>query len=328
MSAPPNRPVFAGLTSAYPRSEELVRATRDLDRGRAGAGAVETLYAASEKEVAALEERLFTTITGGYLRWNDLFRPIAESWTGFSVGPLTRWLETNTFFRQPVLAQPPVRVPGTVAARLPPVLGQRPEKARVLLPGPYTLARVLDNRTGESDGAVVARLGALYAEELAELRALGFGTFQFTDPYLVREPPDGVLETATLDAYRTIDAARGSSTTIVWTYGADPTPALRTLDRLPASVIGIDLTEVEAASLPAGPEGVGLGLGIIDPRTTLPENPVETVKVVREAVRRRRPSSVWLGPAASLDLLPTKPAEQKLLRLADILQALRREGVA
>ncbi|MGA8302118.1 MAG: hypothetical protein WB873_00235, partial [Thermoplasmata archaeon] len=115
--------VRTGLTGPFPRSEALVAATRDLDRGRVPAEQVEELYGRTEGEVVALERRLgFDTVTGGYLRWADLFRPFAETWEGFTVGPLTRWFETNTFYRQPILHAPPGRVAGAIAARLPPPL--------------------------------------------------------------------------------------------------------------------------------------------------------------------------------------------------------------
>src|SRR5215469_2487723 len=113
--------VHTSLTGPFPRSEALVTATRDLDRGRTSAEAVEELYQASEREVLELEQRLtLDVVTGGYLRWADLFRPFAETWRGFTVGPVTRWFETNTFYRQPILHAPPERVPGAIAARLPP----------------------------------------------------------------------------------------------------------------------------------------------------------------------------------------------------------------
>ncbi len=324
----PGPAVYAGLTSPFPRSERLVGVTRDLDRGRTTPELAEKAFVEAETELLTLEERLFNNVTAGYLRWNDPFRPISETWGGFTVGPLTRWLETNTFFRQPILSTAPHRTPGAVAARLPPPLVSRAAGARVFLPGPYTLGQVLENRSGVKDAEVILALGRLFGEELRELGGIGFEVFQFSDPCLVTHPPGPQEETAVLTAYRSIAEARPSATTIVWTFGAGAGPALPLLDRLPVSVVGIDLTDTEPESLRPGPERLGLGLGIIDPRTTLPETLGDTVGVVREALRRRPSSSVWLGPGAPLDLLPARPAEQKLLRLSDVRHTLLREGIA
>lgn len=315
--------VRTGLTAAFPRSEGLVTATRDLDRGRTTADSVEELFVRTEEEVAALEGRLgFEERTAGYLRWSDLFRAFAETWEGFTVGPLTRWLETNTFYRQPILLAPPGRTPGAFSARLPPPLLRSPESARVLLPGPYTFVTMLDNRSGETETALVHRLGRLLGDEVRELRARGFSTFLFSEPQLVVHPPEGPRAEAVVAGYRAIEGALSGGTSIVWTYGADARPAFPLLDRLPVSVVGIDLAETEFDQIPAGPARAGLGLGVVDPRTTLEEDPAEVARVVRAAQSRRRTNTVWLGPGAPLDLLPWEPATRKLHVLPAVRRAL------
>jgi 5-methyltetrahydropteroyltriglutamate--homocysteine methyltransferase len=319
--------VRTGLTGAFPRSEGLVRATRDFDRGRASQDSVEALYRTSELEVVALEQRLgFSTVTAGYLRWPDLFRAFAETWEGFSVGPLTRWFETNTFYRQPILFSPPLRIPGAFVGRIPPPLRAEPASARILLPGPYTFAGLLENRSGETDSALVHRLGRLLADEVRELRGLGFSTFQFTEPLLVVRPPDGPHAEAVVEAYGSISKALNGGTSIVWTFGKDALPALRILDRLPASVVGIDLADTDVERIPAGGQVPALGLGVLDPRTTLPEDPTEVVRVVRAAAERRGAKTVWLGPGASLDLLPPEPATRKLEVLSQVQRTLSEGG--
>jgi|SRR5208282_3958152 len=315
--------VRTGLTGPFPRSEALVNATRDLDRGRTNAEAVEELFASTEQEIVALERRLgFDETTAGYLRWQDLFRPFAETWEGFTVGPLTRWLETNTFYRQPILLAPPGRTPGAIASRLPPPLRTAPGSARVVLPGPYSFSVMLDNRSGETEPALIHRLGRLLGEEVKELRGLGFSTFLFSEPQLVVRPPEGPRAEAVLAGYRAIGTGLDGGTSIVWTYGADALPAFPLLDRLPVSVVGVDLAETEVEHLPAGPSRVGLGLGVVDPRTTLEEDPAEVARVVRAAQARRHPSAIWLGPGSPLDLLPWEPATRKLHVLPAVRRAL------
>jgi 5-methyltetrahydropteroyltriglutamate--homocysteine methyltransferase len=315
--------VRTGLTGPFPRPEPLVSATRDLDRGRTTPEAVEELFEAAEREVVALERRLgFDSVTAGYLRWPDLFRPFAETWEGFSVGPLTRWLETNTFFRQPILLAPPGRTPGALAARLPPSLRAHPDSGRIVFPGPYTFAGVLDNRSGETDEAVIHRLGRTLAEEVRELRGAGFRTFVFSEPLLVVRPPEGPRAAAVTAGYEAIKGALGGATSIVWTYGADAIPAFPILDRLPVGAVGIDLADTDVEKLPPAPERTGLGLGVVDPRTTLGEDPAEVARVVRTAYDRRRPTTVWLAPGAPLDLLPWEPATRKLHVLPAVRQAL------
>ncbi len=315
--------VRTGLTGAAPRPESLILATRDLDRGRTSPEAVEEMFQGAERDVVALERRLgFESISGGYLRWPDPFRPFGETWEGFAVGPLSRWLETNTFFRQPILLAPPGRVPGAFASRLPPALRADPPNGRILLPGPYTFAQVLDNRSGETDEAVIHRLGRALADEVRALRELGFRTFLFGEPMLAVRPPEGPRAEAVVAGYRSLQAALGGATSIVWTYGADGIPAFPLLDRLPVSAVGVDLADTDVEHLPPSAHRTGLGLGVLDPRTTLAEDPAEVARVVRTAHERRRPSTIWLGPGAPLDLLPWEPATRKLHVLPAVSQAL------
>jgi 5-methyltetrahydropteroyltriglutamate--homocysteine methyltransferase len=319
--------VHLGLTGPFPRSEALVAATRDLDRGRASAESVEELFARTESEVVALERRLgFDGITGGYLRWPDLFRPFAETWEGFTVGPLTRWFETNTFYRQPILLAPPVRVAGAIARRLPPAVQANPAHSNVILPGPYTFAGLLENRSGETEEALVHRLGRLLADETKELAGLGVPHVQFTEPLLVDRPPERSLAEAVVTAYRSIQSAAGSVRTLVWTYGADANLAFPLLDRLPVSAVGVDLAETDWESIPALAERRGLGLGVVDPRTTLVEDAGDVVRIVRGLAARRKFTDLWLGPGGSLDLLPWEPATRKLHVLPAARQALAHEA--
>ena len=309
------------LTGPFPRSEALVSATRDLDRGRTTPEALEELYRQGESAIGALEDRLGLDVhSGGYLRWADLLRPFAESWGGFTVGPITRYFETNTFYRQPILNAPPERVPGGIRRRVPAPAQADPARGKVTLPGPYTFAGLVDNRSGETQASLTHRLGRLLAEEVRDLFAEGFRTFQFQEPLLVVDPPEGPLAESVVAAYRPIAAAAPGATTLVWTYFADARAAVPLLARLPVSGFGVDLSETEPEELPVPSEHRVLGLGCLDPRTTLLEEPEEVRQVVATIEAKWHPSTIWLGAGAPLDLLPHEGAIRKL----EVLPAARR----
>ncbi|MCI4324920.1 MAG: hypothetical protein L3K00_03420 [Thermoplasmata archaeon] len=321
--------VHLALTGPFPRSEVLVAATRDGDRGRTTPDAVEARYAEAERDVVALEQRLgFDVTTGGSLRWADLFRPFAEGWRGFTVGPVTRWFETNTFYRQPILHAPPERVPGVVRAALPSDRVVPPANAKVILPGPFTFAGLLDNRSGETREALTHRFGRLLADEVVELRAAGYRTFQFQEPLLVVDPPKGPLAEAAVVAYRSLGTATEGATSILWTYFGDAAPVQPLLARLQVSVVGIDLAETEPDRVHAFPDHRGMGLGCLDPRTTLPEDPAEVARIARALQSEGKPRELWLGPGGPLDLLPTEAAARKLHVLPAAKQLLASAGGA
>ena len=88
----------------YARSEELVQATRDLDRGRTTTEAVEEQREADLRSfLDAQREAWLDYLSDGLLNWQDIFRPFDEASRGLEPGPLTRFLNTNTFFRAPTV---------------------------------------------------------------------------------------------------------------------------------------------------------------------------------------------------------------------------------
>src|ERR671912_2996367 len=88
----------------YARSEELVQATRDLDRGRTAEEAVEEQRLADVRAFVEIQrEAGLDYFSDGLLNWQDIFRPFDERAEGLRPGPLTRFLNTNTFYRAPAV---------------------------------------------------------------------------------------------------------------------------------------------------------------------------------------------------------------------------------
>src|SRR5881398_1488620 len=86
----------------YPRSEPLVQATRDLDRGRTTPEAVDEQVERDLAELVAAQQAAgLDLLADGMLRWQDHFRPLLEAADGLETGALTRFLDTNSFYRAP-----------------------------------------------------------------------------------------------------------------------------------------------------------------------------------------------------------------------------------
>ena len=92
----------AFVPGIYPRSEELVQATRDLDRGRTTQEAVDAQVERDLQHLISAEQDAgLALLSDGMLRWQDVFRPLVEAADGLERGALTRFLDTNTFYRAP-----------------------------------------------------------------------------------------------------------------------------------------------------------------------------------------------------------------------------------
>ena len=86
----------------YARSEALVQATRDLDRGRTTPEAVDEQVERDLAELVSVQQAAgLDLLADGMLRWQDVFRPLVEAADGLETGALTRFLDTNTFYRAP-----------------------------------------------------------------------------------------------------------------------------------------------------------------------------------------------------------------------------------
>jgi 5-methyltetrahydropteroyltriglutamate--homocysteine methyltransferase len=119
-------------------------------------------------------------LSDGMLGWQDLFRPLAEGVDGLDARPLTRFLDTNTFYRAVLVdGEPHLRAP------LPP-----PDlpAGRWLgtLPSPYAFARAADGRV--SAQAVAADVLSKQIEAWGEA---GCALIVLSEPFLAREGEAG-----------------------------------------------------------------------------------------------------------------------------------------
>src|SRR2546421_3842 len=130
----------AFVPGIYPRSEQLVQATRDLDRGRTSQQAVDEQVERDLAELVSVQEQAgLDLLSDGMLRWQDLFRPLLEASEGLETGALTRFLDTNTFYRAPHATTAAPKLAGSLDERY---VAPLPGPRLVTLPSPFALAQV------------------------------------------------------------------------------------------------------------------------------------------------------------------------------------------
>src|SRR5919198_592492 len=103
----------AFVPGIYPRSEALVQATRDLDRGRTTLEAVDAQVERDLQQFVAVQWQAgVDLLADGMLRWQDLFRPLVEASDGLEAGALTRYFDTNKFYPAPAATTGGARLRG------------------------------------------------------------------------------------------------------------------------------------------------------------------------------------------------------------------------
>ena len=279
----------------YPRSEGLVQATRDLDRGRTTQEAVDEQV---ERDLAALVEAQqaagLDLLTDGMLRWQDHFRPLLEQADGLETGALTRFLDTNTFYRAPKATGEP-RLKGPLDERY---VAPLPGPRLVTLPSPFALAL----GTGLSPKTLAENVLKPALDGLdAELVVLA-------EPFLAREDADldGLAEA--------LETLAGGPRLALWLTFGDAAPALaRGAAELPVDGLGIDFYATHLDDVPAG-FGKLLLAGVVDARNSLAEEPREIAAFVA-SLRERGVEEIALVPNGDLQYVSEPYAREKLARL-------------
>jgi 5-methyltetrahydropteroyltriglutamate--homocysteine methyltransferase len=279
----------------YPRSDALVQATRDLDRGRATADDVRRQV---EEDLGAFveaqQEASLDLLADGMLTWQDLFRPFIDEANGLESGPLTRFLDTNTFYRAPR---------GNGGLRLAMPLGELfvkplPGARLVTVPSPFAFASA-----GGLDPREVA--SALLAPALAGLDA---ELVVLYEPFLARE------ETPDLDALAEAIASLPETAPLVLqlTFG-DAGRLLERLADLPVAGVGVDFY---ATSFDAVPEGFSklLLAGVVDTRSSAVEDPNVLASFVAK-LGERTTGTIALVPNGDLQFVAEPIARRKIAAL-------------
>jgi 5-methyltetrahydropteroyltriglutamate--homocysteine methyltransferase len=282
----------------------LIQATRDLDRGRTTPERVaEQLRRDREAFVAAQEAAGFELLSDGLLDWQDLFRPLAESCDGLEARPLTRFLDTNTFFRALIVS-------GTPRLREPIPAPSLPAGRWVgTLPSPYALTRAADGATGAQELA-----GSVLAPQIEAWAAAGAGLVVLDEPFLPREP-EGLPELA-----KAVQELPATCPLVLRLVFGDAAPLLPGLLELPFAGVGVDFYATSLEALPERIEGTLLA-GVADVRSSALEDPQLLARFSESLAERAQ--QVLLAPNGDLQFVPEPIAREKVARLGAAATALR-----
>jgi 5-methyltetrahydropteroyltriglutamate--homocysteine methyltransferase len=285
----------AYVPGIYPRSEALVQATRDLDRGRADEAAVAEQVERDLRELVAVQEQAgIDLLADGMLRAQDLFRPLAEAADGLTARPLTRFLDTNTFYRALIVEDEPHLRRPLPAPDLP------AGRWLATLPSPLALARAAQGNA--SPESLAANILAPQVEAWA---AAGCALVVLSDPFVARAGGAAELVSALAELP---DAA---PLALQLPFG-DASAVLDDLAEAPVAAIGVDFY---ATPLDGVPEGYPKEIvaGVVDARSSALEDPLELGEFARQVGAQA--AGVALAPNGDLQFVPEPIAREKILRL-------------
>ena len=295
-----------------------VRVVRNrMDQGKATQQDLAEATRETTRRIVALQEDAGVDIpVDGQVAWDDEQTYVARGIQGFEIAGLIRYLDTNTYYRQPEITGPvawtrPVTVDDFRSAQ---GMAHRPLKA--VLPGPYSLYRFSRDRHYRDPREAVRAIGEALAQEAKALEVAGAQWIHFEEPWLGRAKADeaSLLSLALEPVFRGRKAK-----TVLHVPFRSPAAVFDAIRDLRWNVLGLDLVEAPDSwdLIPRVPAGRSVALGLIDARNTRLEGAAQVADMVRRA-RSLRSDVTWqLCPTASLEYLPADRAAMKVARLTE-----------
>ena len=294
-----------------PDGQELRRALHRFDRGEIDQAALDKVFDATTRSaIGQLESAGIDLINDGQIRWDDLFAPLARAWKGVSRGPLERFYDNNTYFRQPII-EGPIKTEGKALVRdfsFAKAHATRPLKAAVC--GPLTFATLAaEDRAYRSLEERTLAIADALALEIRGLGAAGAQVVDIEDPAVVARPDlIGLARTA----YERM--AKADVPLAIQPYFLPADKVLTELATFPVAQVGIDLRSRDTKALEriGALEGKTVVLGVVDARNTRLESADDVAQAIDVASRVLGHESVWVAPTTGLEYLPHDVALKKL----------------
>src|SRR2546425_2444741 len=232
------------VIGAYPKigdelpAQELRRALHRHDRGEIGDAELDKVYdEVTRSTIGEIEAAGVDVVNDAEIRWDDLLSPFARTWSGIEPGPLERFYDNNTYFRQPVITGPIVTDGKSLVRDFTFARGVAKAQLKAAVPGPLTFATLAsrDEHFSSFEDRVLAIADAT-AREIRGLSDAGARMVDIEDPAVVASPRH--IELAREAYGRLADAAHALA---LVTYFFPPDPVLDALASFPVAAIAIDV---------------------------------------------------------------------------------------
>jgi 5-methyltetrahydropteroyltriglutamate--homocysteine methyltransferase len=301
------------VIGAYPKisdeHQDLRRALHRHDRGELDADGLSGVLDESTRwAIGELDWVGLDVINDGQVRWDDLLAPFARAWTGCDRGPLERFYDNNTYFRQPVITGP-ITTGGTTLVRdFEFARGVARGQLKAAVCGPLTFATLAEDHHYRSLEDRTLAVADAIAAEIRGLGAAGATLVDVEEPALVAHPEHFALARAAIERL-----ALAGVPLALQTYFFPADPLLDALAAFPVAQVGVDVRSRDTHALERlNALRQTVVLGIVDARNTRVETESELVGLIETALRQLPADYLWLAPTTGLEYLPHDVAVKKL----------------
>jgi len=345
--------VGAYLTGAFGQSQVLYDTRNAAKRGRGSPEQVTAQILADTQDVISRQKAAgLSFVIDPMFRIYHLLQPLAEGvplehikdpkyrelvqqvlaeYFGIKEGPQENWFNNNVFFRRPIIGNLKTSAAGFTISYLHPELLLRDGKAMAVLPSPYTAMALsmYGNKNGyelpvEEQRSVIADLAQLLRAEAISLANRGFKRIQFDEPAIAHRQSLGSL---TKNDLRLLELAMkycgviDNTTVMLNFYFGDVGPIIPNICDLSVDGINIDMTETRLdAVLNHRFDGMELALGLVDARSTNPENPQDLAQKLRRVADLSAPKALWLTPNTGTEYIGWSGGLEKIAILGQAMK--------
>lgn len=300
------------INGIFPRTEGLIKLTRDMDRNRASE---EQVFDAQENERKTLFELQNTAqyYTDGLLNWQDLNRPFVDIVDNCRAGSLVRFFQTNSFYRTIHFTGSPDLLENNLENWYNKYFfhDKKLNKRLYVFPSPSLFMRF-------SSGIEMSDIIEILYRAAEFVDSISPGAFVFAEPFLDDEP---IKNPELLGDFFSRLRMNLKSKIFIHTYFGNITQRLLFYHSLPVHGLGVDMyrTSIQDLSGNSWPKDMGFIAEIIDTENTLLEDINYLDDFIVKLQELVNPAFVIVSGNADFQFLPYDFAVKKI----EILKNLR-----
>ena len=297
----------------YPRSEELIEATRKNTENLPSLFQKET-----EEYVTAQTNANLGFVSDPLLKWDDIYRPFSNL-ESVNLSSLNRIYEMNTFYR--ILSFDGsnfINGGNTVQSNLDSSL---PKNKTVAIPEPFTFADRHISKEFKTKEDFTINIAKMLRAEIDSLVADGFNIIQLLAPSIAynKEVDFGLIS----DGLKILTDGLEAKT-VLHTYFGDVSSKIESLLGLPVSGLGFDVTTTPTSSIEKHSfSDKILTVGIINSFNTAIEKPQECIQQVDEINAKTKPKESYVSNNFDLEYVPKEFAMNKISALGKIARGVK-----
>ena len=297
----------------YPRSEELIEATRKNTENLPSLFQKET-----EEYIAAQTNANLGFVSDPLLKWDDIYRPFSNL-ESVNLSSLNRIYEMNTFYR--ILSFDGsnfINGGNTVQSNLDSSL---PKNKTVAVPEPFTFADRHISKEFKTKEDFTINIAKMLRAEIDSLVADGFNIIQLLAPSIAynKEVDFGLIS----DGLKILTDGLEAKT-VLHTYFGDVSSKIESLLDMPVSGLGFDITTTPVSSIEKHSfANKILSVGIINSFNTAIEKPQECIQQVDEINAKTKPKESYVSNNFDLEYVPKEFAMNKISALGEIARGAK-----